>query len=169
MFKLKANTSTAPQAETVSSDTTSTQPNTIATPKNKTYISIGSAFTGDINATGDIFINGNVTGCVTVTNGSITLMRSGKVEGDLIAPHIMIDGAITGRCEADTLEILEHGQLNGIACSSRFSIKSGGIFIGQSEFTAEKHTMQEHAVAIRLPLEPREAEANTESSKIRAA
>lgn len=169
MFKLNAKPSTETRTETIDSGTTPPQSSTTAAPKNKTYISIGSAFTGDINATGDIFINGSVTGCVTVTNGSITLMRSGKVEGDLIAPHIMIDGVISGRCEADTLEILEHGQLNGIASSSRFSIKSGGIFIGQSEFSAEKTTTQEHAEAIRLPLEPRKAEASTESSKIRAA
>jgi cytoskeletal protein CcmA (bactofilin family) len=115
-----------------------TASNTEATQKNKTFISAGSEITGNISVTGDIHINGYVIGNITVTNGSITVMRSGKVEGDMQAPHIMIDGSISGRCDADSLEILEHGQLNGIASANRFSIKTGGIFVGQSEYSEAK-------------------------------
>ena len=106
--------------------------------KNKTFISVGSEITGNLCVTGDIFINGNIIGNIVVVNGCITVMRSGKIEGDLTAPQITINGMVTGHCKADALEIQEHGQLNGVASANRFAIKNGGIFIGKSEHVEAK-------------------------------
>ncbi|MBS0055410.1 polymer-forming cytoskeletal protein [Yersinia sp. Marseille-Q3913] len=105
--------------------------------KTNTIIAAGTKIKGDINLDGDIQIYGMVNGNITVNEGTIRLMRSGQIEGNLTAPNMTVDGRIDGVCISDHLEILENGRLNGIVKGSNFSIKKGGIFIGQSEITEE--------------------------------
>ncbi|CNJ90963.1 Integral membrane protein CcmA involved in cell shape determination [Yersinia frederiksenii] len=107
------------------------------TAKTNTIIAAGTKLNGDITLDGDIQIYGVVIGDITVTDGTIRLMRSGHIEGNLTAPHITVDGRIDGVCVSEHLEILENGRLNGIVKGSNFSIKKGGIFIGQSEIADE--------------------------------
>ncbi|CNF96477.1 bactofilin family protein [Yersinia similis] len=105
--------------------------------KNNTIIAAGTQLKGNINLDGNIQIYGVVMGDIIVNEGSIRLMRSGQIEGNLTAPHITVDGRVEGVCISDDLEILEHGRLKGIVKGSNFSIKKGGIFVGQSEITEE--------------------------------
>lgn len=107
------------------------------TAKTNTIIAVGTKLNGDITLDGDIQIYGVVIGDIAVTDGTIRLMRSGHIEGNLTAPHITVDGRIDGVCVSQHLEILENGRLNGIVKGGNFSIKKGGIFIGQSEITEE--------------------------------
>ncbi|MGP1932295.1 MAG: polymer-forming cytoskeletal protein, partial [Arsenophonus sp. ET-DL12-MAG3] len=65
--------------------------------------------------------------------GTIYIMQCGKIEGEIEASNIIIDGLVDGVCFGNNLNILEHGTLQGISRVSHISIKSGGIFIGQSE------------------------------------
>ncbi|WP_057615690.1 bactofilin family protein [Yersinia frederiksenii] len=107
------------------------------TTKTNTIIATGTKLKGDITLEGDIQIYGVVIGDIAVTEGTIRLMRSGHIEGNLTAPHITVDGRIDGVCVAEHLEVLENGRLNGIVKGTNFSIKKGGVFIGQSEITDE--------------------------------
>ncbi len=97
--------------------------------KNNTIIAAGTQLKGNINLDGDIQIYGVVMGDIIVNEGSIRLMRSGQIEGNLTAPHITVDGRVEGVCISDDLEILEHGRLKGIVKGSNFSIKKGGILL----------------------------------------
>lgn len=105
--------------------------------KVNTIIAADTQLKGNINLAGDIHVFGMVIGDVVVKEGSIMLMHNGKVEGNLTAPNIMIDGDVNGVCVADNLGILEHGRLNGIVKSREFSIQKGGVFVGQSEIKEE--------------------------------
>ncbi|AWK15246.1 polymer-forming cytoskeletal protein [Candidatus Fukatsuia symbiotica] len=105
--------------------------------KTNTIIASGTQLKGNVDLEGDIQIYGVVIGDITVTEGTIRLMRSGNIEGNLTAPHITIDGRVDGVCVSDHLEILEHGRLKGIVKGTNFSIKKGGVFIGQSEISEE--------------------------------
>lgn len=93
------------------------------TAKTNTIIAVGTKLKGDINLDGDIQIYGVVTGDIVVNEGTLRLMRSGHIEGNLTAPHITVDGRVEGVCVSDHLEILENGRLNGIVKGSNFSIK----------------------------------------------
>ncbi|CNH40603.1 Integral membrane protein CcmA involved in cell shape determination [Yersinia thracica] len=105
--------------------------------KTNTIIAVGTKLKGNINLDGDIQIYGVVIGDIAVNEGTLRLMRSGHIEGNLTAPHITVDGRVEGVCVSDHLEILENGRLNGIVKGSNFSIKKGGVFIGQSEITED--------------------------------
>ncbi|HGJ5875653.1 MAG TPA: polymer-forming cytoskeletal protein [Arsenophonus sp.] len=101
--------------------------------KDVTIISAESFFKGNIPVAGDIQVWGHIKGNVTVTEGTIHIMQDGKIEGEIEAPNIIINGLVDGVCLANNLDILEHGELRGISRASHMSIKRGGIFIGQSE------------------------------------
>lgn len=98
-----------------------------------TVIARNASFNGDIEESGDIQIYGSVIGNVNLTNGAIRIMSTGSVKGELRAPEIIIDGDVHGSCLAESVEILEHGTLRGIACCRNLAIRRGGTFIGQSE------------------------------------
>ncbi|SUB83785.1 Polymer-forming cytoskeletal [Pragia fontium] len=98
-----------------------------------TIIARNAVFSGNIEDNGDIRIYGKVIGNINITEGAIRVMSTGYVKGELNAPEIIIDGEVSGRCFAENIDILEHGTLRGITCCRNFSIKRGGVFIGQSE------------------------------------
>lgn len=121
--------------------------------KATTMIAGGCELKGNIIATGNVHVHGSVIGNITVVDGTIRLMRSGKIQGDLQAAAIVLDGAVTGRCMAESIEILEHGKLNGVVRASCFSIKHGGIFIGQSEYSEPKRQASGNVLSTEsLPL-----------------
>lgn len=98
-----------------------------------TLIAKSAVFTGDINIEGDIHIWGKFTGNIRVKEGAIHVMHAGQVEGELLAPEIIIDGKVEGTCCATTLDILEHGELHGVSRCAGMTIQRGGQFVGQSE------------------------------------
>ncbi|MBD2798231.1 polymer-forming cytoskeletal protein [Xenorhabdus sp. 18] len=119
-----------------------TRPNTI--------IAKNSVFKGDIEMEGDIQVWGKVIGNIRVKGGAIRIMHAGKVEGELNAPEIIIDGHVEGTCCADTLDILEHGELRGISRCGSMSIRRGGLFVGQSEQVENKKKPEmERVISIR--------------------
>ncbi|WP_025152847.1 bactofilin family protein [Morganella morganii] len=98
-----------------------------------TVISKETRLTGDIEISGNLQIWGKIKGQIKARSGSISIMQSGVVEGDIFAETLLIDGVLTGTCTTEQVEILEHGELNGVCRASNFSIRKGGTFIGQSE------------------------------------
>nr|WP_257720392.1 polymer-forming cytoskeletal protein [Candidatus Sodalis pierantonius] len=92
-----------------------------------------AVFTGDIDIEGDIHIWGKITGNIRAKEGAIHVMHAGEVEGELLAPEIIIDGKVEGTCCATTLDILEHGELHGVSRCAGMTIQRGGQFVGQSE------------------------------------
>ncbi|XKD91693.1 polymer-forming cytoskeletal protein [Morganella morganii] len=98
-----------------------------------TVISKETRLTGDIEISGNLQIWGKIKGQIKARSGSVSIMQSGVVEGDIFAETLLIDGVLTGTCTTEQVEILEHGELNGVCRASNFSIRKGGTFIGQSE------------------------------------
>ncbi|MDC9606008.1 polymer-forming cytoskeletal protein [Xenorhabdus griffiniae] len=115
-----------------------------------TIIAKNSVFKGDVEMEGDIQIWGKVVGNIRVKGGAIRIMHAGKVEGELNAPEIIIDGHVEGTCCAETLDILEHGELRGISRCGSMSIRRGGLFFGQSEQVDNKKKPEmERVISIR--------------------
>lgn len=107
-----------------------------------TVISKKTSLTGDIEFNGDLQICGKVKGQIKSTSGTVSIMRSGLVEGDVFAETVLIDGSLVGSCNAKQLDILEHGELKGICRVSNLAIRKGGSFIGQSEEYDEKNAIK---------------------------
>lgn len=103
----------------------------------ETLIAKGTVLTGEISNEADVLIEGSVIGDIHSTR-SIRIGREGKVQGTLTAEKITINGYLQGRCQAASVKILSQGRLDGDIQASELSIERGGIFSGNSQYSADK-------------------------------
>ena len=82
-----------------------------------TLISAKTAVEGDIHFSGGLHVDGRVRGKVDAEEGSDGLLRVaevGEVTGDIMAPHVIINGTVHGDVYASAhLELAEKAAING--------------------------------------------------------
>lgn len=100
--------------------------------QNNTVISSEVRFEGNIIATGQVYIYGQVHGNIESNGGIIKIMRNGLVEGNITCRELIVDGMVIGECKSDSIDIYENGNINGAISYAALAIKKGGVFIGQS-------------------------------------
>lgn len=103
------------------------------TPERGTVIAVQTVLTGEMDIRGDCRIFGSVQGTLRLTEGTLSVMKGGRAEGEIHAQSVVIDGFVTGNCYSPSVEIRENGELRGLCCSERLSVMNGGIFLGVSE------------------------------------
>lgn len=115
-----------------------------------TVIAHNTLFTGNIEIEGDIHIYGKVQGNITLKDGILYVMREGFIEGEFTSPSIVINGHVSGTCVGESVEIHEHGEMEGIVRGVAFSIRPGGCFVGKSERLAvKKETKSQRVVEMK--------------------
>jgi cytoskeletal protein CcmA (bactofilin family) len=62
--------------------------------------------------------------------------RNGKINGEVHAKKLIIQGLIEGSAEADRIEIHAEGKMSGSVTSSELVIEAQAIFEGESHFKA---------------------------------
>lgn len=98
-----------------------------------TVIAAGARFKGELQVEGDLEVRGQVNGTIQLIGGVLRIMQGGSVEGDVSAPHVIINGLLEGSCTSAEVEILESGKRQGIFKGGSLSICKGGNFVGQSQ------------------------------------
>lgn len=93
---------------------------------------------GNITASDQIYIHGRVTGDIHASGGIVKIMSSGSVQGNIICRHLIVDGGITGECQAEDIEIAERGSIDGKLTYTSLCVKKGGIFTGGAKMFKEK-------------------------------
>ncbi|EMP54228.1 hypothetical protein MSNKSG1_17621 [Marinobacter santoriniensis NKSG1] len=82
-----------------------------------TLISAKTSVQGDITFSGGLHVDGRVHGKVVAEEGSDAVLRVsevGEVTGDIIAPHVIINGTVNGDVYASAhLELAEKASING--------------------------------------------------------
>lgn len=82
-----------------------------------TLISSRTTVEGDVYFSGGLHIDGTVRGRVVAEDGSEAVLRLsevGSVEGDIIAPHVIINGTVHGDVYATAhLELAEKAAIKG--------------------------------------------------------
>ncbi|ABM03353.1 hypothetical protein DUF583 [Psychromonas ingrahamii 37] len=96
-----------------------------------TVIATGCSITGTVQLACDIQIDGEVEGKI-ISEKSIVISHSGKVKGEVYANNVIINGTLEGTVHADSIEILEKGQINGSIYTDKLSIDKGGLFLGNT-------------------------------------
>jgi cytoskeletal protein CcmA (bactofilin family) len=93
-------------------------------------ISNGTEITGDIKSSGDIRIDGSLTGNLN-TKGKVVIGQTGKVNGEIICKNSEISGSIEGRIVVNQLLNLKaSSRILGDIVTSKLSIEPGAIFSG---------------------------------------
>jgi len=57
----------------------------------------------------------------------------GKVSGEVITKHLVVQGTVDGSIDAARVEIKEGGRVKGMITSEEFVIESKGLFEGESK------------------------------------
>jgi cytoskeletal protein CcmA (bactofilin family) len=116
-------------------------------------ISNGTDITGDIRSTGDIRIDGTLSGNLA-TKGKVVIGTTGKVKGEIICKNSEVSGSIEGKIAVSQLLILKaSSKILGDIATSKLSIEPGAVFSGNCKMsenpgnggsgpTKEKETVQ---------------------------
>jgi cytoskeletal protein CcmA (bactofilin family) len=96
------------------------------------FLAQGTSFTGDLQFSGTLHLNGNVRGSIT-TGDLLIIGEHATVEADIKAGEIQISGTVIGSVTCvKRIEISECGRLRGDVRTAQLIIKEGGIFEGTS-------------------------------------
>ncbi len=101
-----------------------------AAEKRQSVIGASLQFTGEIQSAGSVRIEGQVTGKVTAR--TLTVGRSGGIEGNVAAEIAQIDGLVEGDLEADTVILGPSAQVFGDITHRSLSMEPGARFEGRS-------------------------------------
>jgi len=67
--------------------------------------------TGNLDGSDTIHIDGHVIGNITVNN-TLVIGKSGMVEGDIKAKHVIINGELIGTIKCEHLEVMQTGKVS---------------------------------------------------------
>lgn len=136
-----------------------------------TLISSKTAITGDITFSGGLHIDGKVRGKVIAEENSDAVLRIsevGEVSGDVVAPHVVINGTVNGDLYAsEHLELAAKASINGNVYYNLLEMAMGaevnGSLVHQKE-PAQKQGQLGHSGSVRaIPANARDDEEESTS------
>ena len=99
-------------------------------------IGLGTTIEGNVDAQGDIRIDGKIIGNV-VSRGKVVLGTTGIVEGNIIAKNAEVAGETTGKINIEELLVLKGtANINGDIVTSKLMVESGANFTGTCQMGA---------------------------------
>lgn len=101
-----------------------------------TIIGEGYTFTGELQGSSAIRIEGKVVGNVNV-EGGIVLGEKGVIEGNIITRSAVIYGSIKGNIKTTQLEIKKSGYVNGDITTDTLEIELGARYNGKLNMQKE--------------------------------
>ena len=96
----------------------------------------GTSLVGDIEAFGNIRIDGKVKGNIT-TKSKLVLGDSSFIDGNVLAQNAEIEGEVSGRVEVTDLLILKPtARISGDILTNKMIVESGAVFNGACQMGA---------------------------------
>jgi cytoskeletal protein CcmA (bactofilin family) len=101
-------------------------------------ISQGIKIKGEVTGSEDLFVDGQVDGKLSLTNGSLTVGPNGTVKADVTAREVIVRGKVEGKVSGrDKVQLWSTGQVTGEIQTDRLAIEDGALLRGRVE--AGKH------------------------------
>ena len=86
---------------------------------------------GEISGSEDLYVDGEVRGGIELREHALTVGPNGKVEANVIAREIVVQGTLNGNVHAsEKIEIRKTGSLLGDLSTARIIIEDGAYFKG---------------------------------------
>jgi cytoskeletal protein CcmA (bactofilin family) len=93
-------------------------------------IAKGTVVMGNINAEGDLRIEGKVVGTI-ICNSKLVVSETGQIEGDIDARNATVEGEIKGNVVTrELLQIDKTGKITGDIYTQKLVVQMGAIFTG---------------------------------------
>ena len=99
-------------------------------------ISRGLKIRGEITGASDLLVEGETQGKIRITNGRVTIGENGRVNADIDAREIVVNGTVQGNLKAsDTVRLGPNSQVEGSILTRRIGIDDGARLRGNVEMT----------------------------------
>jgi len=131
--------STAPVKPSVSSNAPSSSSSAFASmlpvsPRADACISQGIKIKGEVTGSEDLFVDGQVDGKLSLTNGILTIGPNGTVHADVNAREVIVRGKIDGKVSGyEKVQLWSTAQVNGEVQTERLAIEDGALLRGKVE------------------------------------
>ncbi|MBN2635957.1 MAG: polymer-forming cytoskeletal protein [Prolixibacteraceae bacterium] len=108
-------------------------------------INEGTKIKGDVISSGDIRIDGELTGNIS-TKGKLVIGPNGKINGEVDCNNIEVAGFIKGKINAtELLNMKSTCQIEGDIIAGKLSVEPGSLFSGTCTMGTPNHPMNENA------------------------
>jgi cytoskeletal protein CcmA (bactofilin family) len=108
--------------------------------ENTSLIAAGTEIRGDVQFSGRLHIDGKVEGSIRAedANAVLTLSNHAQVHGEIQAPHIIINGSVTGDVTAgERLELASNARVEGNVFYKVLEMSAGAQINGKMVHRAE--------------------------------
>lgn len=103
-------------------------------PNSGACISQGIKIRGEVTGSEDLFVDGQVDGKLSLTNGSLTIGPNGRVKADVTAREVIVRGTVEGKVSGrDKVQLSSTGHVNGEVQTDRLAIEDGAMLRGKVE------------------------------------
>jgi len=99
-------------------------------------ISAGLKIKGEITGTSDLVIDGDTQGKILIANGRVTVGPNGRVNADIDAREIVVNGTVQGNLKAtESVRLGANSHVEGSVLTPRIGIDDGARLRGNVEMT----------------------------------
>jgi cytoskeletal protein CcmA (bactofilin family) len=103
-------------------------------PRPAAFLGAGLVLKGELSGAEDVHIECRLEGPVSLGGNRLTVGPSGKIQGEVVAREVVIEGKVSGEMRAhDRVEIHKEGSFTGDLVTSRISIQEGAYLKGSIE------------------------------------
>jgi len=119
-------------------------------------ISAGLKIQGDVSGDTDLFIEGEIQGKIRMTNGRITVGLNGRVQAEIEARQVSVEGTVQGSLKAsESAQFGSSSKVVGSVTSPRIGIADGANLRGKIE-TIRAQALKSNAIESSATEEERE-------------
>jgi cytoskeletal protein CcmA (bactofilin family) len=97
-----------------------------------TIIASGAKIDGVFNCNSRLHVDGIVTGQIN-SKSIVTIGKGGKINGEIVAKRLIINGLFEGDANCDGVEVLAGGKFLGKVTSKELMIEAKAQFEGESK------------------------------------
>ena len=98
---------------------------------------------GEVSGGEDLLIEGRIEGRLSLTGSSITVGREGRLQADLLAKTIQVDGFVEGTLHGkEWIRLSETGRIRGKLIAPRVILEEGCNFKGTIDMDASAESFR---------------------------
>lgn len=106
------------------------------TPGATSTISTGLRIQGELTGSGDLYVDGEAQGSIRLAQSKVTVGSHGRVQADIEAREIVIEGTVQGNLKAgDSIRLGAASHVTGSLMTPRVAIEDGARLRGKVETT----------------------------------
>jgi cytoskeletal protein CcmA (bactofilin family) len=114
---------------------------------NLSRISAGLKIQGDVSGDTDLYIDGEIQGKIRMTNGRVTVGPNGRVQAEIEARQISVDGTVQGNLKAsESAQLGSSSKVVGSVTSPRIGIADGASLRGKIETVRAPQSPRSNAI-----------------------